>query len=211
MKLGAINNFAGTEVSLNLKKASYWGLGDDKRGKVFWLSSESWSGVIPDDVSSEDAAKIASAFASGTLVMGREWIPALDKDKTVLRKYEQVLNDHKYITDEFKDTWRDLLNRKNVGNYTAREIISHCITLERKLRNRKPQIEWLEAALDYYEGPDFLVQDFPNDPDNYEATVDPTTATIVSSTRKSDESKVEKQPTKTSSQAKAALKEIFDT
>lgn len=211
MKLGAINNYAGTEVSLNLKKASYWGLGDNDRGKIFWLSTENWCGTIPDDVNSEDATQIANAFAAGTLVMGREWIPALDKDKTVLRKYEQVLNDYKYVNDEFKNIWRDLLSRKKEGNYTAREILSHCIEQERKLRNRKPHLAWLEDALDYYEGPDFLVQDFPDDPDNYEVTIDATTSQVVSSTRDKDKTKVEKQPTKTSPQAKAALKEIFDS
>lgn len=211
MKLGAINNYVGTKVSLNLKKASYWGLGDDKRGKIFWLSSKNWCGIIPDSVNSEDSSKISTAFATGTLVMGEQWIPALDKDKSVLKKYEQSLIDHKYINDEFKDIWRHLLSMKKDGNYTAREIISHCIIAERKLRNRKPQLTWLEDALEYYQGPDFLVQDFPNDPENYEVTIDPTTATVVSSTRNSDESKAEKKPVETSPTAKAALKEIFDT
>jgi hypothetical protein len=213
-KLGNINNYAGTTISLNQKEGSFFGLGDDERGMILWLTPEDWWGVIPDTVNSTDAAMLTKAIQNNRVVLGKSFCPPLDKDPSVLTKYADALADNRYVTNEFKDVIRSVLSRKSDGNYTAREIISYCMECERKTRNRKDFLTWLTEALEYYTGPDFLVEDYVEDA--YDVKIDNSTMAIVSDSRSEDKKKSDTKPKrktsrkkKASPEAEAALKELF--
>jgi hypothetical protein len=185
-KLGIINNHAGETVSINLKKRTYFGLGDPADKKV-WLSPENWSTVLPNNLTVNEADMISNAIASGDLVSGKKWIPAIDKDVSVLNFYLGLLNQYRTVNQEFKDHITNLFRHKKKGNYTAIEIFRKMRDKEVEQNNRKGFVSYLEAAIENYSGPVQLVQDFPNDPDNYKVSIDPGTMQVTATDKPAEE------------------------
>jgi hypothetical protein len=187
-QLGYTNGYAGAELSINLKQQTYFGLGDPEEGMKFWLSPENWCDVVPEGLTEKEITSIETAIKAGELVLGKKWIPVVDKEPLVLEGYVNLLDENHTITEEFRETIRDLFRHKVKGNYTALEIFDAMIEHEKKKRRRQPFIVFLQAAIDNYAGPAQLVQDYPTDPDNYSVTIDPVSKQVVSSNNKNSSS-----------------------
>ena len=69
----------------------------------------------------------------------------------------------------------------HVGNWTPLEIYTYCIKQERETRGRKEWIDFLTEAIANYNGPALLVEDFVDDPDNYEVVIDPNVGIVMDS------------------------------
>jgi len=184
-KLGNIKNFAGAIFSLDQRKASILGIGD-KQPKV-WFTAKAWCLVIPEGLTDTEAMQLQGAINTGTLVPGKVYIPAKQKDDNTIPKYLALLR--RTLTPPNKAPFIDLVHKKSEGNYSAKEILSACIADEQKVRNRADWITFLKAGLSAYEGPDYVVEDREDDPEAYVVTIDPTTKVIQSDSRPADKRK----------------------
>jgi hypothetical protein len=99
----------------------------------------------------------------------------------VLSYYVSLITKHKRLDEEFREEIRNLFRHKKAGNYTAMEIFRAMVKKETDSNNRKAFINYLNEAIDNCQGPVQLVEDFPEDPGNYNITIDPATMQIVSS------------------------------
>ena len=187
-QLGQLSNYAGEVISLNMKRTSIFGIGDNVDAPKIWLTTESWCAKVPDGLTDAEANILATNIANGTVVVGKQWIPALDKDKSVMAKYLGFLDEHRTISanpkDKFKQIIINLMQHKKEGNYTALEIYRAMLAKEKRTKNRTPFLTYLQQAIDHYIGPVQLVEDFPEDPDNYTVTIDPLTNSIISTDKK---------------------------
>lgn len=185
--LGVINNYAGQFFSLNMKKTNFFGVGERENGmKKLWLSPENWVDQAPDDLTEEDIDIIANSLRAGTIVVGKRWLPPLDKEPEIKKQYLSLLRESSSCTEEFKSKIRSLVAYGDHGNYTAKEILNAMVSKEKEGRNREPFITFLEDGLSHYHGPELLVEDFPEDPDNFTIEIDPSTMKVISSTRKKE-------------------------
>ncbi len=181
--LGVINDYKDQFVSINLKVETYFGLGEREDGtKKLWLSPENWFDMVPDDLTESEIGQLGVAIQNSTVVLGKIWIPVIDKDKKVLDKYIRMLSDYTGLTQEFKDVIVSLFRYKEEGNYTALEIFKAMLEREKKTRNRPTFVAYLNDAIGSYIGPVQLVEDFPDDPDNYSVIIDD--GIVVASDRK---------------------------
>lgn len=170
--LGAIDNYKDQFVSINLKKTTYFGLGNDEGEMKLWLSPENWFDKMPENLTNKEADQIAQGIADGRIVLGQVWMPPVDKKKEVLDKYVKLLSEYPGLTPEFKEIIISLFRYKEEGNYTALEIFKAMLDKEKNTRNRPPFIAYLNDAIEAYVGPVQLVQDYPDDPENYKVTID---------------------------------------
>ena len=160
MKLGQINNYAGQTISLNQSVAAYFGVGEGNKPKI-WLNTNNWCVIVPSNLTSNEVKSIDDAMNTGLVVLGKEWIPALVKDLSIRDEYKEIVQNSRYLTDEVKDQFRDLVLKKKDGNYTASEIIVYVMENERSSRGRTNFLTFLQEALDHYDGPAELVPDEP--------------------------------------------------
>ena len=188
--------YVGKFISLNMKKASFFGVGEREDGtNKVWLSSSNWCDQIPEDINNQDLNTIIYALNSETIVFGKEWIPALEKDENVKTKYISYLTATRVCDNQFKDKIRHLVSHKKEGNYTALEILREMIKKEKEGRSRPDFLNFLNDAIDHYVGPVSLVQDYPDDPENFSVEIDPISKTIVSTTKKGGGSlRLEQEP-----------------
>jgi hypothetical protein len=179
LQLGIINDHAGKEISINLKKRIYFGLGDNPNKKKLWLSPENWYTTLPDDLTPKEASMISQAIRSGDLIWGKTWIPPIDKDKKVMQRYLTLVKNARGLDQEFKDQMVALHRHKKDGNYTALEIFRKMLDQEVATKNRGNFISYLKEGISNYDGPVFLVEDFPDDPGNFEVAIDTNTMQAV--------------------------------
>lgn len=214
MKLGQVKNYSGQTISLNQKIASFFGIGERDNGqKKIWLNADQWCVAVPSDLTNEEVTQLDKAMSNGVIVLGRELIPALEKDKSVKEKYAKIIADARYLDEEIKDPFRYLVRAKQDGNYTALEIITYVLEQERSTRSRPNFMQFLQEAINHYDGPAFLIEDYPEDPNNYTVSVDLDNMTVVEDSRK--ENLISKQnndytPTQADNLSKQhALDELF--
>jgi hypothetical protein len=166
MKLGKLGNvrglYTGKTISLNQKAATYFGVGDK-----IWLNEHNWSTEVPNDLTAEEISIIDDGINSGTIVMGEKWIARLEKDLSVRENYLDIVKNAKYLTDEVKEPFKQLILTKQNGNYTASEILTYVMNHERKTRGRTNFLTFLQDALNHYDGPAQLVSDGPHELDSY--------------------------------------------
>jgi hypothetical protein len=165
-----------------MKAANYFGVGAER--PKLWLSPENWCDRVPDNLNDKEAEQIANALRDKRIVLGKEWIPPLDKDEKVLEKYLNHLDSCIRADDKFKDPLKSLMLYKKEGNYTALEIYRAMLAREKTKRNRPDVLQFLDEACNHYIGPVSLVEDYPDDPDNYKVTIDQSTMRVVDSTKK---------------------------
>lgn len=181
--LGVIDGYKDQFVSINLKMETYFGLGlRDGGQKKLWLSPENYFDLVPEDLTDKEREQLGFAISSGKIVLGKVWIPPLDKDKGVIDKYVKALSDSLGLTKEFKEKMVNLFRYKEEGNYTALEIYKAMLEKEEKTRSRPDFLTYLKDAINAYVGPVQLVEDFPDDPGNYSVVIDD--GVVVSSDRK---------------------------
>ena len=143
-KIGAIDNYVGQELSLNMKVVSYLGIGTPGKSPEgppgvnfkLWFCKDNWCQTVPEDLSPEEVSQIDSAINSGKLIIGKEWIPTIDKDPNILVQWRNDLKSSRMLDDKFKEKFRHLVKAKSEGNYTAHEILQTLIADETK-RNRQ--------------------------------------------------------------------------
>jgi hypothetical protein len=177
---GRLGNYEGQFVSLDMKKTTFFGVGEREDGqKKVWLSPTNWFDKIPDDLTSEETEIVAKSLAAGTIVVGTRWLPAVSKDKTIKEQYIRLLREHRTADEEFKTRIRAFVRHKNHGGYTAQEILNEMITREKESANRVDILEFLNDGLSYYHGPAILVEDYPDDTDNYSITIDMETFKVL--------------------------------
>jgi len=169
MRLGQINNYAGQTISLNQSVATYFGVGEGTEPKI-WLNKHNWYVKVPSNLTSNEIKAVDDAITAGRIVLGKEWIPVLVKDSSVRDKYKNVVLNSRYLTDEVKDQFRELVLKKRDGNYTASEIITYAMNSERSSRGRTNYLTFLQEALDHYDGPVELVSDVPPTPEGFVGT-----------------------------------------
>lgn len=181
--LGIINNYKDQFVSINLKKATYFGLGENEdQSKKLWLSPENYFDLVPDNLTNEEVEALGVAISDDKVVLGKVWLPPVDKDKKVIKKYLSMLSEATVLTEEFKEKIVSLFRYKEEGHYTALEIFKAMLDKEKKTRDRPTFVAYLNDAIGAYIGPVQLVQDYPDDPDNYSVVIDD--GVIVSTDRK---------------------------
>ena len=163
MRLGQLNNYAGQTISLNQKVAPYFGVGEGDEKKI-WLSKDNWCAKVPNNLTPDEVTIIDKAMSNGYIVLGKEWLPALKKDVNIRNEYVKVIERSKYLTNEVKEPFQQLVLKKQDGNYTASEIITHVMKSERASRGRTNFLTFLQDALDHYDGPAQLVPDHPVNP-----------------------------------------------
>jgi hypothetical protein len=184
-KLGQINNFADTVVSINLKKASFWAVGKTDNGFKIELNATQWAGRIPDNLTESEVALVDKAIGSNIIIIGKKYIPPIDKETGVKDKYLKLCMASP-CTAEAKQPFIDLVRKKKEGGWTALGVLSYVKSKDAETRSRSDWQVFLQDGINAYDGPVKLVEDFTDDADNYEVVIDPVTKTIVSDTRKED-------------------------
>ena len=169
MKLGQINNYAGQTISLNQSVAAYFGIGEGSK-PIIWLNKNNWCATVPSNLTSNEVKAIDDAMNIGTIVLGEEWIPALVKDTSIRDEYKNIVANSRFLTDEVKDQFKELVLKKADGNYTASEIIAYVMNNERTSRGRTNYLTFLQEALEHYDGPAELVSDGPPTPEGFVGT-----------------------------------------
>lgn len=201
-KLGIINNYAGAVVSLNQKKAPYFGVGMMDHGKFkVWLSKRAWCVQLPNNLTDKEADQIRLAISSGLLIEGKVYMPTVEKDPKVLAKYLTLIKNNHTLDSRSKAPFQQLVLQKQDGNYTAIEILSECLRSEEATRRRPTWIAFLNDAIKAYDGPLMVVEDYKDDPEAYQVTIDMSNGIIIEDSRKTTElvAPVSKTPQKVKS------------
>jgi len=170
------DDLAGQIVSINLQRGAFFGVGS------LWLSSEVWFAEVPDDLSPEDYDIIREAIRSGDLFLGKVKTTLIPKDEKVLSNYVVTLKETRRLTEEYKETIRELLReRRRVGGYLPQEILRTLLAAERNGFNREEFITFLEEALRIAERemPEFLEAQPGVGEDAYEVFIDPEHKRVV--------------------------------
>jgi hypothetical protein len=178
--LGVVSRYAGTVISINLKKGAYYGVGDVGKCKL-WLDSENWTCKIPDNLSEQESMQVQGALERNTIVIGKHYLPALIKEEGIREEYAKLVKLARTMTQDVKKPFIDLVRMTQVGNWTPLEIYTYCLDQERTTRGRREWIDFLKEAIANYNGPDFLVEDFVDDPDNYDIVIDPNVGIVKDS------------------------------
>lgn len=198
-KLGYVGQLSGQIISLNQKKATYFGIG--KLNKIgnpeVWLAPNHWYAELPAELSAQDQDILYKALEKGLIKMGKHWMPALVKDTNVKEKYIQLMIGRK-LFENTKQPFIDLVKKEKEGNYTALEILSYCLKKEQEGSNRQEWIAFLKDGMAAYRGPVQLVEDTPDEA--YEVQIDFVEGTIKPVGEKEVSSRSRK------SQPKGALK-----
>lgn len=144
------DRYAGKEISLNCKASSFFGVGN------IWLTAKNYWCVVPSDLKKEEYNIIHSSINAGSIILGKKFIPPVTRTEDTLIEYFDLfarLPDtggmHKTVRTKFK---RLILIGEDRG-WTAAEIINFCLEKEKKNKNRKFAITFLEDALVIYQGP----------------------------------------------------------
>lgn len=165
-QLGILNNYAGVVVSLNQKRATYLGIGplENNMFKV-WLSPQVWCAKLPADLTPSEAEQVRRAINQGVLVSGRQYLPVVKKDKTVIKKYIDHVKQSYGVDAKAKAPFQHLVLTRQEGHFTAAEIITACLSEEERTKRRAPWIAFLNDALKAYDGPDVIVHDYSDNPE----------------------------------------------
>jgi hypothetical protein len=184
--LGTIENYAGLSLSLNMKKGSFFSIGEPGKPMQFKLTPDDWHRVVPKGLSDMESAQITQALNSGRVKIGQVLMPPIVKDASVIVKYMNIMKQSATLTEEIKETFRTLVAFGKEGGYTALEILNECLEYAQKYRKGTPWVSFIDAGIDAYEGPDQLVQDFPDDPGNYEVVIDRSEGKIIKDSSRPD-------------------------
>lgn len=200
-RLGVLNNLSNKYISLNPKKATYFGVKKSKANSwTIWLSPNQPYAIVPNDLSYEETQQITKGLSNGLIVPGKVKIPVIDQDKTVKTKYINLIKKANSLDVITKKQFVELVKKNKEGGYTAMEIMVDALNVERTTRNRIEFVKFLEDGISYCTGPVSLVQDSfeeesdeealikkANDPD-YQKPVNITSATPLKGDTSSRES-----------------------
>jgi hypothetical protein len=169
------NDLIGKTISINLKhqnnlreRTTYFGVGD------IWLTPKNYWATIPADMKSSDYKVIRNALNKGIVVLGKKYIPPIEKNKETVQDYVKLLSSSRIANNavgvEIADKFKDLLKKKVVDGWTVSEIVSHCIAKERAGRSRDFVLRFLNEVNDMYDGPVKLYED-PDEAEGKKVTI----------------------------------------
>lgn len=154
------NTIKGKTISLNQKVQPFFGVGP------IWLTSNSYSAIVPDNISYQEEEIIRKALSSNTIVEGKVYIPPIDKNKDVLSEYWHLVKTFGLEPTNNKSEsvirFRQLLKNGVDRNWTAKEITSFCIEQEKKYKNREKVIKLLNDVYKNSDCPVTLLEDPTN-------------------------------------------------
>lgn len=148
--------FTGKNISINLKATTYFGVGD------IWLSPERYWVEVPGNLSNEDYEIIEKSLAKGTIILGKTFIPPVDKASNIKEKYWLLIKNNGFETKEAKSKFTDLVRRGHDSGWTAIEIAQYCLDQENSAKKRKNVINLLSQLITQYRGP-IQLYDPPDD------------------------------------------------
>lgn len=138
---------SGKVISINLKASTYFGVGD------IWLSPEKYWAEVPDNLSNEDYEIIEKSIAKGTIILGKTFVPPVDKASNIKEKYWLLIKNNGFETKEAKSKFTDLVRRGQDSGWTAIEIAQFCLDQENNSKKRKNVITLLNQLITQYRGP----------------------------------------------------------
>lgn len=151
-------NLAGKIISLNLKVDSFFGL----EGSSIWLTPEKYWAEVPDNLSSRNYEIISNCIRIGKLVLGKVYIPPVDKVSNICEHYWALVEKTGFETKNTKSAFTTLLRKGQDSGWTAIEIAQFCLDKEKKSKNRKTVIDTLTQIVTRYNGP-IQLYDPPDD------------------------------------------------
>lgn len=144
-------SLTGTKITLNQKKASFFGVGD------IWLTSDDYTTTVPKNLTDKDAAILQRALDQGLVLEGEDLIDPIDKDPAVLEEYWDLIKQFGLSATDSKSrsmhSFRKVFRNGTDRNWTAKEIATHCIKREQEFKNRKQVLKLLNDILQFSEGP----------------------------------------------------------
>ena len=142
-----VNSLSGKEISINLKATSYFGVGP------IWLTPENYWCVVPDTLTYEEYATLSKSLQNGTVVLGKVFVPPVEKASNVLEKYWLAIERNGFDNKKTKTDFSMLIKRGSDSGWTALEIVNYCLEKENSGRRRKEVIRLLEQVIKNYDGP----------------------------------------------------------
>jgi hypothetical protein len=143
----SVNSLAGKEISINLKATSYFGIGP------IWLTPENYWCTVPDNLTYGEYDTIAKSIRNGTVVLGKVFIPPVEKASNILDKYWLMIERNGFDNKKTKTDFSMLIKRGSDSGWTALEIVNYCLEKENSGRRRKEVIRLLEQVIKNYDGP----------------------------------------------------------
>lgn len=143
------DKLSGKTISINLKKTTYFGVGKSR----IWLSPENYWAVIPSDLTDEDYKIIDNSIVLGNLILGKKFIPPVDKASNTLEQYWLLIKDKGFELKEAKTKFTNLVRRGQDSGWTAIEIAKFCLDKENSFKKRKNVISVLTQLITQYRGP----------------------------------------------------------
>lgn len=141
------NSLIGKIISINLKKETYFGIGN------IWLTPENYWAEVPDGLSDQEYEMLARSLMTRTIVLGKQFIPPVDKVSNILEKYWSYIEKTGFETKQAKSDFTTLVRKGTDSGWTAIEIAQYCLEKENKNKKRKEVIKILTQLIQNYNGP----------------------------------------------------------
>lgn len=151
------NNLIGQTISLNQKKEAYFGVG------AVWLTAEDYYCEIPDGLDNNDYQIIADSLADGTIVLGKQFIPPIDKLTSIREEYWQALKSYGIENKDVRNKFTVLLRKNQDRGWTAFEIAEYCLQKEQGYKKRSREMTLLSQIIDNWNGPKVIYDTHIND------------------------------------------------
>lgn len=159
-KLGVLNNLQNQYISLNTKRATYFGVKKAKANSwTLWLSPSHPYAMVPDSLSFDEMEQIRKGLDNKIIVPGKVLIPIVDQDKNIKAKYVNLIKKANSLDPITKKQFVELVKKNKEGGFTAIQILTDVLATERTTRNRSEFVRFLEDGISYCTGPVSLVED----------------------------------------------------
>jgi hypothetical protein len=147
LQVATSSSIVGKEISINLKANTYFGVGP------IWLTPENYWCVVPEGLSRDHYDTIAKSIQNGTIVLGKVFLPPVEKASNILDKYWLAIERNGFDNKKTKTDFSMLIKRGSDSGWTALEIVNYCLEKENAGRRRKEVIRLLEQVIKNYDGP----------------------------------------------------------
>lgn len=146
----------GEIVSINLKLQTFFGV------NIIWLTPTRYWARVPENINEAEEKIINNAIRSGHLILGKKYMPPIDRNSKVKDSYRNLIQNTVGVTldDNSSRKILELVRKEKEGGWTASEIINHCIESEKEKRNRPKILQFLREAVSMYNGPETLVPSY---------------------------------------------------
>lgn len=200
--IGGKNSLTGKTISINLKKLAFFGVGP------IWLTSTKYWCTIPDNMSNKDYELINKAIKEGQVVLGKKFIPPVDKIESVIDEYWLEIK-ASGVGRKTKEKLRKLLKLGSDGFFTPIEILNACIAKEQAYKNRNDVIALLKEAMNNYDGP-VQLYDPPEEEEGIRKVLIKDGAIIGVDAKGNEQDISRKPPPKSDPAVKAALDNLIN-